>query len=95
LPEEWLIEWIQQVGTNSRNLLSPSFVAIGRRIATVFRNLRDIFVTDAVTSRGGRKKLASALPDAPTGKWGSRQFDQPGFGKDFKSTITLFPGRGS
>ena len=51
LPEEWLIEWIQQVGTNSRNLLSPSFVAIGRRIATVFRNLRDISVTDAVTSR--------------------------------------------
>jgi hypothetical protein len=51
LPEEWLIERIQQVGTNLRKLLSPSFVAIYRGIAVVFRDLRDIFVTDAIISR--------------------------------------------
>jgi|SRR5258706_3556253 hypothetical protein len=33
LPEEWLIERIQQVGANSRKLLSPSFVVICLRIA--------------------------------------------------------------
>jgi hypothetical protein len=46
LPEEWLIERIQQVGATSRKLLSPPFVAIYRSIAVVFRDLRDIFVTD-------------------------------------------------
>ncbi len=51
LPEEWLIERIQQVGANSRNLLSPSFVVVCRIFAAVFRLLRDIFVTDAATSR--------------------------------------------
>jgi hypothetical protein len=45
LPEEWQIERNQQVGTNSRNLLSPSFVAVCRIFATVFCNLRYIFVT--------------------------------------------------
>jgi len=50
LPEEWLIERNQQVGANSRNLLSPSFVVIYRGIAVDFRDLRDIFVTDAVTT---------------------------------------------
>jgi hypothetical protein len=51
LPEEWLIERIQQVGANSRNLLSPSFIVVCRLFAAVFRPLRDIFVTDAATSR--------------------------------------------
>jgi len=41
LPEEWLIERIQQVGANSRNLLSPSFVVVCRIFAAVFRHLRD------------------------------------------------------
>ena len=50
LPEEWLIERIQQVGANSRKPLSPSFVVIYRGIAVVFLDLRDIFVTDAITT---------------------------------------------
>jgi hypothetical protein len=50
LPEEWLIERIQQVGANSCKPLSPSFVVIYRGIAAVFCGLRDIFVTDAITS---------------------------------------------
>ncbi len=45
LPEEWLIERIQQVGANSRNLLSPSFIFVCRLFAAVFRTLRYIFVT--------------------------------------------------
>jgi len=45
LPEEWLIEWIQQVGANRCKLLFPSFVVIWHSIAAVFRKLRDIFVT--------------------------------------------------
>jgi hypothetical protein len=45
LPEKWLIERLQPVAANSRKLLSPSFVAIYRRIAVIFRDLRDIFVT--------------------------------------------------
>jgi len=45
LPEEWLIERNQQVGANSRNLLSPSFVAVCRIFAAAFRTLRYIFVT--------------------------------------------------
>jgi hypothetical protein len=47
LPEEWLIERSQQVGTNSGKPLSPSFVAICFTIAAVFRDLRYIFVTEA------------------------------------------------
>jgi hypothetical protein len=47
LPEEWLIERIQQVGTNSRKPFSPSFVAICFKFAAVFRRLRYIFVTAA------------------------------------------------
>jgi hypothetical protein len=47
LPEEWLIERNQQVGTNFRKLLSPSFVALCFTIAAIFRNLRYIFVTVA------------------------------------------------
>jgi hypothetical protein len=46
LPEEWLIERIQQVGANSGKPLSPSFVVIYHGIAVVFRALRDMFVTD-------------------------------------------------
>jgi hypothetical protein len=45
LPEEWLIEWIQQVETNSRKPLSPSFIVICGIFAAVFCNLRYIFVT--------------------------------------------------
>jgi hypothetical protein len=45
LPEEWLIERIQQVGANSRKPLSPSFVAVCRTFAAVSCNLRYIFVT--------------------------------------------------
>jgi hypothetical protein len=45
LPEEWLIERIQQVGTNSRKPFSPSFGAISFTFAAIFRDLRDIFVT--------------------------------------------------
>ena len=47
LPEEWLIERNQQVGTNFRKPLSPSFVALCFTIAAIFRNLRYIFVTVA------------------------------------------------
>jgi hypothetical protein len=47
LPEEWLIERIHQVGANSRNLLSPSFVVVCGIFAAIFRNLRYIFVTVA------------------------------------------------
>ena len=47
LPEEWLIERIQQVGADSGKPLSPSFVVIYHGIAVVFRALRGIFVTDA------------------------------------------------
>jgi hypothetical protein len=47
LPEERLIERIQQVRAHSRNLLSPSFVVVCRIFAAVFGNLRDIFVTAA------------------------------------------------
>src|SRR6266478_7523021 len=47
LPEEWLIERNQQVGANSSNLLSPSFVAVCRIFAAAFRTLRYIFVTVA------------------------------------------------
>ena len=32
LPEEWLIERIQQVGANSRNRLSPSFAVVCRTL---------------------------------------------------------------
>jgi hypothetical protein len=47
LPEEWLVDRIQQVGANSRSKpLSRSFVVIYHGIAVVFRALRDIFVTD-------------------------------------------------
>ncbi len=49
LPEEWLIERNQQVGANSSNQLSPSLLAFYRRIAIVFRDLRDIFVTVVTT----------------------------------------------
>jgi hypothetical protein len=45
LPEEWLIERNQQVGANSLNLLSPSFVVVCRTFAVVFRNSRYSFVT--------------------------------------------------
>jgi hypothetical protein len=45
LPEEWLIERNQQVGANSCNLLSPSFIVICGSFAAVFCNLRYIFVT--------------------------------------------------
>jgi len=50
LPEEWLIERIQQVGANSRNLLSPSFIVISGIFAAVFCNLRYIFVTASLLS---------------------------------------------
>jgi hypothetical protein len=49
-PEDWLIERIQQGGTNSHKLLSPPFVVIYRVIADVFRALRDIFVTASRSS---------------------------------------------
>src|SRR5437879_11449545 len=49
LPEEWLIERNQQVGANSSNQRSPSLLAFYRRIAVVFRDLRDIFVTVVTT----------------------------------------------
>ena len=49
LPEEWLIERNQQVGANSSNQLSPCLPAFYRRIAVVFRDLRDIFVTVVTT----------------------------------------------
>jgi hypothetical protein len=42
-----VLERIQQVGANSRNLLSPSFVVNCLTFAAVFRNLRYIFVTVA------------------------------------------------
>jgi hypothetical protein len=45
LPEEWLIERNQQVGTNPHKPFSPSFASICFTFAAVFRNLRDIFVT--------------------------------------------------
>jgi hypothetical protein len=45
LPEEWLIERIQQVGANSRKPFSPSFVVVCRTFAAVFCNSRYIFVT--------------------------------------------------
>jgi hypothetical protein len=51
LPEEWLIERIQQVGANFCNLLSPSFIAICGIFAAVFFNLRYIFVTASQSSR--------------------------------------------
>jgi hypothetical protein len=51
MPEEWLIERNQQVGANSRNLLSPFFVFVCRTFAAVFRNLRYIFVTDLMRLR--------------------------------------------
>jgi len=50
LPEEWLIERIQQVGAISCNLLSPSFIVVCGLFAAVFRTLRDIFVTDAISN---------------------------------------------
>ena len=40
-----LIEWIQQVGANSRKLLSPSFIVICGIFAAVLFNLRYIYVT--------------------------------------------------
>jgi hypothetical protein len=43
LPEERLIEWIQQVGQIPAKPLSPSFVVIYHGIAVVFRALREIF----------------------------------------------------
>jgi hypothetical protein len=45
LPEEWLIERIQQVGATSRKLLSASFIGICFTFAVVFRALGYIFVT--------------------------------------------------
>jgi hypothetical protein len=51
LPEEWLIERIQQVGANSRNLLSPSFIVICGIFAAIFCNWRYIFVTASRSSR--------------------------------------------
>jgi hypothetical protein len=51
LPEEWLIERIQQVGATSCNLLSPSFIPICGIFAAVFCNLRYIFVTASRSSR--------------------------------------------
>ena len=42
-----VIERNQQVVTNFRKLLSPSFVALCFTIAAIFRNLRYIFVTVA------------------------------------------------
>jgi hypothetical protein len=39
LPEEWLIERNQQVGTNFRKPLSPSFVALCFTIAAIFQQL--------------------------------------------------------
>jgi hypothetical protein len=47
LSEEWPIERNQQVGTNFRKPLSPSFGALCFTIAAIFRNLRYIFVTVA------------------------------------------------
>ena len=61
MPEEWLIERIQQVGANSCNLLSPSFIVICGIFAAVFCNLRYIFVT---ASRSSRKRQG-ANPVAP------------------------------
>ena len=45
LPEEWLIERIQQVGATPHKLLSPSFSTIIVPFAALFRNLRYVFVT--------------------------------------------------
>jgi hypothetical protein len=47
LPEEWLIERIQQVGATPCNPLSPSFSALCFAIAGIFRILRYISVTAA------------------------------------------------
>jgi hypothetical protein len=47
LPEEWLIERIQQVGATPCNLLSPSFSALCFAIAAIFRVLRYSLVTGA------------------------------------------------
>jgi hypothetical protein len=60
LPEEWLIERIQQVGANPRKLLSPSFIVICGIFAAVFCNLRYIFVT-ADNLASCRKKKESIL----------------------------------
>jgi hypothetical protein len=48
LPEERLIERIQQVGANSCNLLSPSFIVVCCVFATFFSDLRDISVTATI-----------------------------------------------
>jgi hypothetical protein len=45
LARDRLIERNQQVGANSRKPLSPSFVAIFFTLASISRDLRDIFVT--------------------------------------------------
>jgi hypothetical protein len=45
LPEEWLTERFQQVGTTSGELFCPSFSPIFPGFAAFFRNLRYVFVT--------------------------------------------------
>jgi hypothetical protein len=54
LPEEWLIERIQQVAANSRNLLSLSLIAICGISAAVFCGLRYILMTASRSSRPPR-----------------------------------------
>jgi hypothetical protein len=59
LPEEWLIERIQQVGANSCNLLSPAFIAICGSFAAVFCNLRYIFVTASRSNERNQSAIQS------------------------------------
>jgi hypothetical protein len=51
LPEEWLIEQLQQVGATSGKLFSPSFIAICFPIAAIFRALGYSFVTGQLFAR--------------------------------------------
>jgi hypothetical protein len=73
LPEEWLIERIQQAGANFRNLFSPSFVVVCGIFAAVFRPLRDTFVTDAITSRAIVELDCFRFADFPDPDWTARR----------------------
>jgi hypothetical protein len=44
-PQDAWLTLTGQVGANPRKPLSPSFVAIFFTLASIFRDLRDIFVT--------------------------------------------------
>ena len=53
MPEEWLIERIQQVGATPRKLLSLSFSGFSFTFGAVFRKLRYVFVTVSRSRCGG------------------------------------------